>query len=153
SSLLRWGEQRRGQASRKAGLAHSSAQCRHRGTDSRCSHVCLWRKDYLVKVRRSYNRKQSCVTTVGLSLLEAATGLAGRRHPGGSSPKKEKGMPTRKPAVLFVVLAALLLAVLAACGGSQAQGAPKTNASSGGASTAAPSAIGDAAAASPTPLS
>ena len=62
-------------------------------------------------------------------------------------------MSTRKPAVLFVVLAALLLAVLAACGGSQAQGAPKANASSGGASTAAPSAIGDAAAASPTPLS
>jgi hypothetical protein len=62
-------------------------------------------------------------------------------------------MSTRKPAVLFVVLAALLLAVLAACGGSQAQGAPKANSSSGGASTAAPSAIGDAAAASPTPLS
>ena len=34
-------------------------------------------------------------------------------------------MSTRKPAVLFVVLAALLLAVLAACGGSQAQSAPK----------------------------
>ena len=41
-------------------------------------------------------------------------------------------MPTRKPAVLFAVLAALLLAVLAACAGSQAPGAPKANTSSSG---------------------
>jgi hypothetical protein len=58
-------------------------------------------------------------------------------------------MSTRKPAVLFAVLAALLLAVLAACAGSQAPGAPKANTSSGGTSTAAPS----AAAGSPTLLS
>jgi hypothetical protein len=62
-------------------------------------------------------------------------------------------MPTRKPAVLFAVLAALLLAVLAACAGSQTPSAPKANASSSGTPTAAPSAIGDAAAGSLTPLS
>jgi hypothetical protein len=57
-------------------------------------------------------------------------------------------MPTRKPAVLFAVLAALLLAVLAACAGSQTPAAPKANASSGGTPPATPSAIGDAAAGS-----
>jgi hypothetical protein len=62
-------------------------------------------------------------------------------------------MPTRKPAVLFAVLAALLLAVLAACAGRQTPSAPKANASSSGTPTAAPSAIGDAAAGSLTLLS
>src|SRR5207244_12997769 len=80
------------------------------------------------------------VTLVRLSQLEAATGLAGIRHPGGSSPKRRKGMPTRKPAVLFAVLAALLLAVLAACTGSQTPSAPKANASSSGTPTDSPSA-------------
>src|SRR2546425_9053657 len=58
-------------------------------------------------------------------------------------------MSTRKPAVLFAVLAALLLAVLAACAGSQAPGAGKANPSSGGPPPAGPS----AAAGSPTLLS
>src|SRR5207302_9198865 len=93
------------------------------------------------------------VTIVRLSQLEAATGLAGIRHPGGSSPKRRKGMPTRKPAVLFAVLAALLLAVLAACAGSQTPGAPKANPSSSGTPTAAQSPTGDASARSLTLLS
>jgi hypothetical protein len=62
-------------------------------------------------------------------------------------------MPTRKPAVLFAVLAALLLAVLAACAGSQTPGAPKANASSSGTPAAAQSATGDASAGSLTLLS
>jgi hypothetical protein len=62
-------------------------------------------------------------------------------------------MPTRKPAVLFAVLAALLMAVLAACAGSQTPSTPKANASSSGTATAAPSAIGDAAAGSLSLLS
>jgi hypothetical protein len=61
-------------------------------------------------------------------------------------------MPTRKPAVLFAVLAALFIAVLAACTGSQTPSAPKANASSSGKPTAAPSVTSDAAAASPTLL-